>query len=120
MQQVGTHNDALIKLIVFCNSIENIDYIPGPYTNITIPSETLSITFNVLIMLDVIFEENEVFYLLINSSLLGDNVTAGSLSTASVVILDDDRKCSYIIYSFSVNCMYHSHYHYIQSVNIHY
>ena len=94
--------DTLMKLFVSCNSIENIDYIPGPYTNITIPSETLSITFNVPIMLDVIFEENEVFYLMINSSLLCDNVTTGSFSTASVIILDDDRKCSYIIYSFSV------------------
>jgi len=74
------------------NCIENTDYIPGPYTNITIPSETLSIAFNVLIEPDILLEGNEVFYLRINSSLLRDNVTTGSLNTASVIILDDDRK----------------------------
>jgi len=93
MQQVGTYSIHNTKLIFMsCNFIENIDYISGPYTNITIPSETFSITFNVLIMHDVILEGNEVFYLSINSSLLRDNVTTGILNTASVVILDDDRK----------------------------
>jgi len=84
-----------------CNSIENIDYIPGPITNIVIPSEILSITFNVLIMLDNTLEGNEAFYLRINSSLLRDNVTTGSLNTASVLILDDDREY-FIAINFAV------------------
>jgi len=80
------------SLIVF-NSIGNVDYIPGPYTNIIILPEMLSIEFNVSIIIDDILEGNKAFYLRINSSsILHDNVTTGELDTASVMILDDDRK----------------------------
>ena len=78
-----------------------MDYISGPYINIRIPSEMLIITFNVSIMLDDLLEGNEAFYLRINSSLLRDNVTTGSLNTTSVIILDDDRKY-FNINSFSI------------------
>ena len=102
MLQVGAHMTYLQHHFISCISIENMDYISGPYTNIIIPSETLYITFNVSIMLDDILEGNEAFYLKINSSLLRDNVTTGSFNTTSVIILDDDCKYLNIISNFSV------------------
>ncbi|XP_065910088.1 uncharacterized protein [Dysidea avara] len=71
------------------NATGDFDYISGSY-NIIIPPEVVNVTFNISIITDNILEGDELFYLKIDSSSLPDNVTAGSLNTTSVMIVDDD------------------------------
>ena len=73
----------------FC--IGGIDYETGPYV-LTIFSGMTSIAVNATIINDNILEENEIFYLTINSSSFPDDVTAGNPFQATVTILNDDCK----------------------------
>jgi len=116
MQQVCTLT--VLYLNIALNFTANFDYNPGPY-NIVIPSEILSVTFNVSILADDVLEGDETFYLRINSSSLRDNVTTGDLNTTLIVIVDDDRKYFDAIYNFREVNESHSYHHYLQSVNIH-
>ena len=67
------------------------DYEPGPYT-IAFPAEITSAFLNISITNDEIFEGNETFDLVLNSSSLPPNVTAGNIGQATVIILNDDGK----------------------------
>ena len=69
-----------------------MDYNTGPYV-FTILSGMTSIAVNVTIISDNILEENEIFYLTVNSFSLPDDVTAGNPFQATVTILNDDCKC---------------------------
>ena len=89
----------LLHVHVHC--VGDFDYISGSYS-IIIPPEVVNVTFNISIITDNILEGDELFYLKIDSSSLPDNVTAGSLNTTSVMIVDDDRKYFNIINSFSI------------------
>ena len=71
--------------------IGDIDYETGPYV-FTIFSGMTSIAVNVTIINDHTLEENEVFYLTINSSSFPDDVTTGNPFQSTVIILNDDCK----------------------------
>ena len=67
-----------------------MDYTSGPYS-ITFPAGVMSVTFDILINDDNIFEENENFTLTINSS-LSTGVMVGNPGQATVTIVDNDCK----------------------------
>ena len=71
----------------------NIDYDTGPYV-FTIPAGMTSVTFNVATIIndDNILEENEFFYLTIDSSSLPNDITTGTPLQVSVTITNDDCK----------------------------
>ena len=73
-----------------------MDYTSGPYT-VTFPAGQTNATFNVPINDDNILEGNENFMLTINSSLLPDDVLLGDPNQATVTIMDDDHKLSFIL-----------------------
>ena len=73
-----------------------MDYTSGPYT-VTIPTGQTNATFNVPINDDNILEGNENFMLTIGLSLLPDGVLLGDPNQATVTIVDDDRKLSFIL-----------------------
>ena len=77
----------------YCNYyIGNIDYDPGPYL-FTIPAKMTSVLFDAtMINNDNILEDNETFYLTINSSSLPNDFTAGNPFQVEVTIIDDDCK----------------------------
>ena len=68
-----------------------MDYIFGPYT-VTIPAGQTTATFDVSITADNIYEHNENFMLIINSSSLSNGVMLGDPDQATVTIVDDDCK----------------------------
>ena len=70
---------------------QDVDYISGQY-NVTIPAGSINASFDIPIIDDGIFEQNEDFYLTIDqlSSLSG--VIIGSPDRAVVNIFDNDRK----------------------------
>lgn len=69
--------------------VEDEDYESGPY-NVTIPAETTSIQFDVIINDDNVSEGNENFNLTINSSSLSNRVAITNPTRATVTILDND------------------------------
>ena len=73
------------------NILGDIDYANGPY-NFTIFSGMTSIIVDVAIISDNILEENENFYLTINSSSLPVDITAGNPFQAEITIINDDCK----------------------------
>ena len=76
-----------------CNYyIGNVDYDPGPYL-FTISAGMTSITFDAtMVNNDNTLEDNENFYLTINSSSLPNDITAGNPFQVEVTIIDDDCK----------------------------
>ena len=68
------------------------DYSPGPY-NITLSSGDIGASFNIFITNDNVLETNEQFLLSIDPSSLPDGVTVGSVSDATVTIVDNNGKC---------------------------
>ena len=72
------------------------DYDTGPYF-LTIPAGTTSIAFNTTIISDDnVLEEDEIFYLTIDSSSLPNDITTGSPLQVTVTIMDDDCKQFYL------------------------
>ena len=72
--------------------IGNIDYDPGPYV-FTILTGMTSIAFDAtMISNDNILEDNEIFYLVINSSSLPNDITTGNPFQVAVTVTDDDCK----------------------------
>ena len=67
------------------------DYEPGPFS-VTIPAGEISVPFNISIIDDNIFEQNEVFILTINSSSLPSRVSVQPDCMAMITIVDDDGK----------------------------
>ena len=67
-----------------------MDYTSGPYS-VTFPAGVTNVPFNISIIDDNIFEENENFTLTINSS-LPTGVMVGNPDQATVTIVDNDRK----------------------------
>ena len=67
-----------------------MDYTPGPYS-VTFPTGITSVPLNIPINDDNIFENNEIFFLTINSS-LPTGVMSGNPDQATVIIVDNDCK----------------------------
>ena len=67
-----------------------MDYTSGPYS-VTFPAGMTSVPFSISINNDSIFEENENFTLIINSS-LPTGVIVGNSGQTIVTIVDNDRK----------------------------
>ena len=67
------------------------DYEPGPF-NITIPAGNISTSFNVSIMNDNIFETDESFNVLINSSYFPSGVLLQSDCILRVTIVNDESE----------------------------
>ena len=78
-------------VLVHYYCIGDIDYDTGPYV-FTIFTGMTSIAVNITIFNDNILEENEMFYLTINSSSLPNDITAGNPFQATVAIENDDCK----------------------------
>ena len=72
-----------------------IDYVSGPYTVIFSAGQTYTV-FNVTVTDDNHYEDNENFVLSINSYSLLSHVTPGNSSQATVTIVDNDSKESYL------------------------
>ena len=70
-----------------------MDYTSGPYS-VTFPAGVMSVSFNIPINDDNIFEENENFTLTINSS-LPTGVMVGNPGQATMTIVDNDCKFWY-------------------------
>ena len=68
-----------------------VDYDSGPYT-VTIPAGDIRMSFNVPINDDNILEDDEDFTLTIMRGTLPDGITRGNPGSATVNILDNDRK----------------------------
>ena len=67
------------------------DYNSGPYV-VTFLAGVTHVLFNVTITDDYVLEDDENFFLTIDSSSLPSNVTVNNLSQATVTILDNDGK----------------------------
>lgn len=67
------------------------DYESGPYS-IIFPAGVTSMQFDVSIINDNIYEYHETFQLIINSSSLPTNISAGIPNQATVIIMNDDGK----------------------------
>ena len=67
-----------------------MDYISGPYS-VTFPAGMMRAEFSISIINDTVFEGNEDFMLVINSSLPTD-IRVGYPDQVTVTIVDDDRK----------------------------
>ena len=68
------------------------DYDTEPHS-FTIPAGMTSVVFNATIIRDDnLLEQDEIFYLTIDSSSLPNDITAGSPFQATVTIIDDDCK----------------------------
>jgi len=68
-----------------------VDYNSGPYT-VTFPAGMTSVTFDVPITDDNIFEGNENFMLTINQSSLPTGINCGDPGEATVTIVEDEGK----------------------------
>ena len=68
-----------------------VDYDSGQYT-VTFPAGETSVPFDIGIIDDNIHEDNEDFDLTITRKTLPDGVTPGNPNSATVTIVDDDRK----------------------------
>ena len=68
-----------------------VDYNSGPYT-VQFNIGVTSVTFNVSIIDDSIFEGNDSFYLDINLPSLPRNIIIGDYGQTFVTIIDDDGK----------------------------
>ena len=66
-----------------------VDYGSGPYS-VIIPAGKVDVSFNITIIDDNIFEEEEKFNLTINTSALPNNVAIGDLDRTTVTIVDND------------------------------
>ena len=66
-----------------------VDYGSGPYS-VIIPAGQVDVSFNITIIDDNIFEEEEKFNLTINTSALPNNVAIGDLDHTTVTIVDND------------------------------
>ena len=78
-------------VFVYNYCIGNVDYETEPYVFTIFPGMT-STAVNITIMSDNILEENEDFYLTINSSSLPNDITTGNPFQARITILNDDCK----------------------------
>ena len=67
------------------------DYHSGPY-NITFPAGVTTVSFNISIHDDDMYEDDENFTLTINNNSLPDGIITGSPSTIIMIIKDDDSK----------------------------
>ena len=79
-----------------CMSGQDIDYFSGPYT-VTFSPGTTTATFDVIILSDDRFRGTRMFQLSIDPSSLPDNVTAGGIGQAMVIIIDDDSKSILVV-----------------------
>ena len=78
----------LAKLCVFALG-GGIDYNSGPY-NVTFPAGTTEGYTDIVLVNDNIYENDEMFNLMIDPSSLPSNVTVYNFDQATVTILNDD------------------------------
>ena len=75
--------------VTLCVITGGDDYEPGPFS-VIIPAGEISVTFNISIIDDNIFEANESFTLTIDSSSLPSRVLVQPDCVLMVTIVDDD------------------------------
>ena len=78
------------------------DYPSGPY-EVTFPAGVTSMSFNISVNDDDIYEDDENFILTINIDSLPDGIITGSPSAVIMIIRDDDSKC---IHMYVCECTY--------------
>lgn len=82
---------AWIIPLYLCTIIGGEDYEPGPFS-VTIPAGYISTSFNVSIINDNIFETDESFNVLINSSYFPSRVLLQSGCILRVTIVNDESE----------------------------
>ena len=70
-----------------------VDYDSGPYT-VTFPAGVTRVSFDTVIADDIVLENEEKFYLVINSSSLPTGISDSHPSLVTVTIVDDDGNVS--------------------------
>ena len=87
---VHMDNKKYLMLICFTHHVigGGLDYVSGPYS-VTIPAGKNNGSFRISITNDNIRENNETFYLVIDSSSLPDGVIVGTPSQAIITIVDE-------------------------------
>ena len=72
------------------------DYEPGPF-NVTIPAGEITVSFNISVINDNIFEGNESFNIDVDPSSLPSGVLVQPHSMLMITIVDDDGELLYVI-----------------------
>lgn len=75
----------------YYNLIGTEDYDSGPYA-VTIPANMTIVPIDVAINNDNIYENNEEFYVIIDSKSLPVNIIVGTPNQTTVTIVDNDRE----------------------------
>ena len=73
------------------NTGQDEDYTSGPYS-VTFTAGMTTALLSVPIKDDNVFENNELFRLIIDSTSLPNDVTLGNLRVSAMTIVDDDGK----------------------------
>ena len=96
VQVMATDNTAAGVNNTECATLSpNNDYTLGLY-NVTFPANVTTRSVDIPVCDDRVFEGDESFSVSIISNSSPDNVNSGSLSQATVIIIDDD--CKFCIY----------------------
>ena len=77
-----------------------IDYNSGPY-NVTFPAGTIEAYTDIVLVNDDIYENDEMFNLMIDPSSLPSNVTVYNFDQVTVTILNDDCEWAFLSYFYS-------------------
>ena len=91
VQLVSIHNNFIAVMMVIY-AVEGNDYTPGPYS-VRIPAGETNPSFIISIIDDNMYERDESFQLLVDTSSLPEGVIPGNLARAEVTIRNDDGEC---------------------------
>ena len=89
MNYCNKFSDGIIMVLLVTGG--GVDYDSGPYT-VTFPAGVTRVPFDIPINNDSILENDEDFTVTINPSSLPADITRGDPGSATVTIVDDDRK----------------------------
>ena len=78
-------------MAVLCIGVE--DFNPASSMEILIPGGHDNVIFDIYMVDDVVVEDNEVLRISINPNSLPYGVTLGNITSAEIIILDNDSKC---------------------------
>ena len=78
-------------MAVSCIGVE--DFNPVSSMEILIPGGHDNVIFDIYMVDDAVVEDNEVLSIFINPNSLPYGVTLGNITSAEIIILDNDSKC---------------------------
>ena len=86
-----------ILTYIFYNAGE-CDYDPGPY-HVTLPAGQIEVPFNASINDDDVFENNEIFQLVVNQRILPNRISRAEPYSSTVTIMDDEKRKYFLPYN---------------------